>query len=56
VFVFHLSPYQFEVVVGGGYEVVLHGIWATLDAHFDWVVLHVDIVNAFNTISCKTIF
>ncbi len=56
VFVFHLSPYQFEVVVGGGYEVVLHGIWATLDAHLDWVVLHVDIANAFNTISRKTIF
>jgi hypothetical protein len=38
-FTFHLSPYQFGVVVKKGCEAMVHGIWATLDAHFDWVVL-----------------
>jgi hypothetical protein len=35
---------------------MVHGIKTTLDAHLDWVVLDVDIANAFNTISCKAIF
>ncbi len=55
-FIFHLSPYQFKVVVKSGCEVVFHGIWATLDGHHDWVVLQIHIANAFNTISHKTFF
>jgi hypothetical protein len=55
-FTSHLSPYQFEVVVKRGCEVVVDGIQATLDAHLDWVVFQVDIVNIFNTILCKVIF
>jgi hypothetical protein len=39
-----------------GCEAVVHGIWATLDAHLNWVVLEVDIVNDFNTIKRKAIF
>jgi uncharacterized membrane protein len=35
---------------------VVHGIRATLDVHLDWVVLQVDIANAFNFISRKVIF
>jgi hypothetical protein len=35
---------------------MVYGIWATLDAHTNWVVLQVDIANAFNVISCKAIF
>ncbi len=56
VFVFHLSPYQFGVVVKNGCEAVVHGIRATLDGHHDWVVLQIHIANAFNTISRKVIF
>jgi hypothetical protein len=37
-------------------EAMVYGIWATLDAHTNWVVLQVDIANAFNVISCKAIF
>jgi hypothetical protein len=35
---------------------LVHGIRANLDAHPNWVVLEVDIVNAFNAISRKAIF
>jgi len=56
VITFHLSPYQFGVVVRSGCEAMVYGIWATMDAHSNWVVLQVDIANAFNTISYKAIF
>jgi hypothetical protein len=56
VFVFHLSPYQFGVAVRRGCEVMIHNIHATLDAHLDWVVFQVDIINVFHTILHKTIF
>lgn len=52
----HLSPYQFGVMVKGGCEAMVHGIRIILYAHFDWVVLQVDIVNAFNIGLCKVIF
>jgi hypothetical protein len=32
---------------------MIHGIWTILDAHFDWVVFLINIVNAFNTILHK---
>ncbi len=34
----------------------MHGIWVILDAHPNWVVFEVDVVNIFNTISHKSIF
>jgi hypothetical protein len=37
-FAFHLSPYQFRVVVKRGCEAMVHDIWVILDAHPDWVV------------------
>jgi hypothetical protein len=37
-FAFHLSPYQFKVTIRRDCDVVVHGIWATLDTHLDWVV------------------
>jgi hypothetical protein len=30
-------------------------IWTVLNVHPNWVVLQVDIANAFNIISCKVI-
>jgi hypothetical protein len=56
VFASQLSPYQFEVTIKGGCEVVVHGIQTTLDAHCDSMVLQVDIVNTFNTLSRIAIF
>ncbi len=35
---------------------MVHGIRATLDVHLDWVMLQVDIANAFNIIFRKVIF
>ncbi len=55
VFVSHLSPYHFGVAVRKGCEAMIHNIQATLDAHLDWVVLQVNIINTFNTILHKTI-
>jgi hypothetical protein len=35
---------------------VVHEVWVMLNVHLDWVVLQVDIVNAFNIVSRKIIF
>ncbi len=35
---------------------MVHDIRVVLDVHIDWVVLQVDIVNAFNIISRRSIF
>ncbi|KAL2613014.1 hypothetical protein R1flu_024706 [Riccia fluitans] len=40
----------------GGCKAIIHGLRATLDLHPDWVVLQVDIQNAFNTISREALF
>jgi hypothetical protein len=55
-FSFHLSFHQFCVVIKDGHEVMVHGNRATLDVHLRWVVLQVDVENAFNSVSCKAIF
>jgi hypothetical protein len=47
--------HQFGVAVRGSYELVVHGIQATLDVHPNWAVLQVDIVNAFNIISHRVV-
>ncbi len=56
VLFFHLSLHQFGVIVSDGCEVVVHGIRIVLDVHPDWVLLQVDVTNAFNIILCKAIF
>jgi hypothetical protein len=50
---FHLLPHQFSVAIKGGCKAMVHGIHVTLNVHPDWVVLQVDVVNTFNTISCN---
>ncbi|KAL2610010.1 hypothetical protein R1flu_028583 [Riccia fluitans] len=52
----HFSPLQFGVATRGGCEIIIHGLWATLDLHSDWIVLQVDIKNAFNTVSREALF
>ncbi len=56
VFFTHLLVHQFEVVVRHGCEAMVHGFRVTLDIHFNWVVLLVEITNAFNSISWRAIF
>ncbi len=56
VFTLHFLPHQFGVVVKDECEDVVHGVQIILDIHPNWVVLHVDIMNAFRSISCTTIF
>jgi hypothetical protein len=55
-FVTHFSPHQFRVATKGGCEAIIHNIKCTLDLHLDWVVLQLDIANAFNSVLKKVIF
>jgi hypothetical protein len=38
-------------VTHDGCEKMVHGIWTMLNLHLDWVVLKVDVYNAFNLMS-----
>jgi hypothetical protein len=40
----------------GGCEIVVYGVRAMLDLHPEWVVLHVDVRNMFNSTFQTTIF
>jgi hypothetical protein len=40
-FSLHLSPHQFNVVIKGGCEVVVHGIRIVLNVHIDWAMFQV---------------
>jgi len=51
-----ISPHQFRVAIKGGCETVIHDIRCTLDLHPDWVVLQLDVANAFNSVSKGVIF
>ncbi|KAL2644887.1 hypothetical protein R1flu_012474 [Riccia fluitans] len=52
----HFSPLEFGMARHGGCKTIIHGLHATLDLHPDWIVLQVDIQNAFNTISWEALF
>ncbi|KAL2613331.1 hypothetical protein R1flu_025023 [Riccia fluitans] len=52
----HFLPLQFGVATRGACETIIHGLCATLDLHPDWVVLQVDIQNAFNIVSREGLF
>jgi hypothetical protein len=52
----HLSPHQFGMAIKDRCEVVVDGIQTALDVRPHWVVLQVDVMNAFNSISHKAIF
>jgi hypothetical protein len=55
-FATHFSPHQFEVVIKGGCETIVHNIRCTLDLHTDWVVLKLNVANAFNLVLRGVIF
>jgi hypothetical protein len=56
IFVNHFSSHQFGVVTYGECEIVVHNVQAMLDLHPHWVVLHVDVHNAFNSMSWLVVF
>ncbi len=47
----HFSLHQFGVVTCGRCEIVVHDVQEMLDLHPHWVVLQVDVHNAFNSMS-----
>ncbi len=55
-FVTHFSPHQFKIATKGGCEIVIHGIMCTLDPHLEWVILQLDVANAFNLMLKEVIF
>ncbi|KAL2649812.1 hypothetical protein R1flu_017940 [Riccia fluitans] len=55
-FAAHFEPWQFAMATPDSCETIVHGLWATFDLHPDWIVLQIDIRNAFNTISREVIF
>jgi hypothetical protein len=56
IFIEPFGPYQFGVVICGRKETLVRSIWTMLDLHPNWVVLQVDVHNAFNSISRSVIF
>jgi hypothetical protein len=52
----HFSPHQFGVTTCGKCEIVVCGIQAMLHLHPNWMVLQMDVCNAFNSMSQSTIF
>jgi len=52
----HISPHQFGVATEGGCESIIQGIRCTLDLYLEWVVLQLDVENAFNLVSRGVIF
>ena len=51
-----LAPLQLGVAVPGGSEAVVLGICAALEAHPDWVLLSMDLTNAFNSVDRALVF
>ncbi len=47
----HFSLHQVGVMIRDGCETMVHGVQMMLDLHPNWVVLQVDVHNAFNSVS-----
>ena len=50
------SPVQFGVGMPGGAENIVHGIRNLLSDHPDWVLVSLDLTNAFNSVSRAAFF
>ncbi|CAI7801538.1 unnamed protein product [Closterium sp. NIES-53] len=53
---FFLPSLQFGVAVSAGIEVMAHAVQSALSLHPDWVVLELDVANAFNSFSRSSMF
>ena len=51
-----LAPYQLGVAVPGGSEAVVLGIRTAMEAHPDWLLVSMDLANAFNTVDRSLVF
>ena len=51
----HLAPQQVSVGVSGGLSIMYHGIRLLLDVQRDFVVVKIDLKNAFNAVDRKAI-
>jgi hypothetical protein len=47
----HFSLHKVGVMIRDGCETMVHGVQMMLDLHPNWVVLQVDVHNAFNSVS-----
>jgi len=47
----HFSPHQFGVMTHDECETMVHKIQVMLNLHAGWVVLQMDVCNAFNLVS-----
>jgi hypothetical protein len=56
VFATHFSSHQYEVTTEGACEAIIHNIKCSLDFHPNWVILQLDMVDAFNLMSKRVIF
>jgi hypothetical protein len=50
------NPHQFGVMTHDKCETMVHSVQGMLNLHLDWVVLQVNVHNAFNLVSRSTIF
>ncbi|GJP43967.1 hypothetical protein CLOM_g3365 [Closterium sp. NIES-68] len=53
---FFLPCLQFGVAVPAGIEVMAHAVQSALSLHPEWVVLQLDVANAFNSVSRAAMF
>ncbi|CAI5520296.1 unnamed protein product [Closterium sp. Naga37s-1] len=53
---FFLPSLQFGVAVSAGIEVMAHAVQSALSLHPEWVVLELDVANAFNSFSRSAMF
>ncbi len=56
ILVEHFNLHQFSVMTHDRCEIMVHGIWMILDLDPNWVVLRMDVHNAFNLMSRSAIF
>ncbi len=56
IFTEHFSLHQFGVTICGGCDTMVYGVWVMLDLHPYWMVLHVDVRNAFYAVLRLAIF
>jgi hypothetical protein len=51
-----LYPHQFGILTFGGCETIILSILVILDLHPDWVMMQIDVKNAFNDIFQVVVF
>jgi hypothetical protein len=55
-FATHFSSHEFGITTKGRREAVIYGIKCILNFQLDWMIIQLDMVNAFNSLSKEVIF